>query len=143
MILLDTNVLVYAVDAAAAVHAPCHGVVVRAMSGRLDAVIVPQVLMEFYAVVTSPRRVRAPLSSADGASQVADWRQTIAIRYPTSACLDDWMTLVGQLGRVGQDVHDVFLIAQMRSHGIGAICTVNVGDFAGVPGITAHRPEAV
>ena len=143
MILLDTNVLVYAVDATATVHAPCHAVVARAMSGRLDAVIVPQVLMEFYAVVTSPRRVRSPLSSADGASQVADWRQAIAIRYPSSACLDGWMTLVGQLQRVGQDVHDLFLIAQMRAHGIADICTVNVGDFAGVPGIAVHRPEAV
>ena len=113
------------------------------MSGRLDAVIVPQVLMEFYAVVTSPRRVRAPLSPGDGASQVADWRQTIALRYSTAACLDDWISLVVQLGRVGQDVHDLSLIAQMRSHGIGAICTANVGDFAGVTGITAHRPETV
>jgi predicted nucleic acid-binding protein len=143
VILLDTNVLVYAVDATAAIHAPCHTVVERAMSGRLDAVIVPQVLMEFYAVVTSARRVSSPLSPEDGASQVADWRETIVVRYPTSACLDDWMTLVGQLRRVGQDVHDLFLIAQMRSHGISDICTANVGDFTGVTGITAHRPETV
>lgn len=143
MILLDTNVLVYAVDTSAAIHAPCHAVVDRAMSGRIDAVIVPQVLMEFYAVVTSPRRVRSPLSPNDGALQVADWRRTIAVRYPTAACLDDWSALVGQLQRVGQDVHDLFLIAQMRSHGIGDICTTNVGDFAGVTGITAHMPETV
>lgn len=143
MILLDTNVLVYAVDTAAAIHAPCHAVVDRAMSGRIDAVIVPQVLMEFYAVVTSPRRVRSPLSPNDGALQVADWRRTIAVRYPTAACLDDWSALVRQLQRVGQDVHDLFLIAQMRSHGIGDICTANVGDFAGVTGITSHRPETV
>lgn len=143
MILLDTNVLVYAVDTTAAIHAPCHGVVDRAMSGKLDAVIVPQVLMEFFAVVTSSRRVRSPLSPEDGALQVADWRRTIAVRYPTAACLDDWTLLVGQLQRVGQDVHDLFLIAQMRAHGIGDICTANIGDFADVPGITAHQPETV
>jgi uncharacterized protein len=143
VILLDTNVLVYAVDATAAIHAPCHAVVDRAMSGQLDAVIVPQVLMEFYAVVTSPRRVRSPLSPDDGALQVADWRRTLAVRYPTAACLDDWTVLVGQLQRIGQDVHDLFLIAQMRSHGIGDICTANVGDFAEVTGITAHQPATV
>ena len=143
MILLDTNVLVYAIDGTAAIHAPCHSLVDRAMSGRLDAVIVPQVLMEFYAVVTSPRRVRSPLTPNDGASQVDDWRRTIAVRYPTAGCLDAWMTLARQLRRVGQDVHDLFLIAQMQSHGIGDICTANVGDFAGVTGITAHRPETL
>jgi predicted nucleic acid-binding protein len=143
VILLDTNVLVYSVDTTAAIHAPCHAVVARAMSGKLDAVIVPQVLMEFYAVVTSPRRVRSPLSPDDGAVQIADWRRTIAVRYPTAQCLDEWTTLVRTLQRAGQDVHDLFLIAQMRAHGISDICTANAGDFAGVTGITARQPHTV
>ena len=113
------------------------------MSGELDAVVVPQVLMEFYAVVTSPRRVRSPLSPRDGALQVTDWRRTIAVRYPTAGCLDEWTTLVGRLRRTGQDVHDLFLIAQMQAHGIRDICTVNAGDFAGVKGITVRHPDVV
>jgi uncharacterized protein len=143
VILLDTNILVYAVDSASPMHAPCRSVVDRAMSGNLDAVVVPQVLMEFYAVVTSPRRVRSPLSPRDSALQITDWRNTIAVRYPTAASLDEWTTLVGRLQRLGQDVHDLFLIAQMQAHGIADICTVNAGDFAGVRDITAHHPQAV
>ncbi len=113
------------------------------MSGKLDAVVVPQVLMEFYAVVTSPRRVRLPLTPGDGVLQVTDWRRTIAVRYPTAGCLDEWTTLVGQLQPVGQDIHDLFLVAQMRFHGIGDICTANAGDFDGVTGITVRGPETV
>jgi hypothetical protein len=143
VILLDTNILVYAVDAAAPVHAPCQSVVTRAMSGDLDAVVVPQVLMEFYAVVTSPHRVRSPLSARQGALQVADWRRTIAVRYPTTGCLDAWTALAARLRRTGQDVHDLFLIAQMQAHGIAEVCTLNAGDFAGVRGITVRHPEAV
>jgi toxin-antitoxin system PIN domain toxin len=143
VILLDTNVLVYAVDSTSPKHAPCRSVVERAMSGELDAVLVPQVLLEFYAVATSPRRVRSPLSARDGALQITDWRATIAVRHPTAACLDAWTTLAGRLRRVGQDVHDLFLIAQMQAHGIGDICTVNAGDFAGVRGITVRPPETV
>lgn len=143
MILLDTNVLVYAVDESAAIHEQCFAVVERAMSAKLDAVVVPQVLMEFYAVVTSPRRVRYPLAPRDGARQVDDWRRTIAVRYPTVASLEHWTALASELEPMGQEVHDVFLVAQMRSHAIRDICTANVSDFVAVKGITPHAPASV
>lgn len=143
MILLDTNVLVYAVDESAVIHGQCYRVVDRAMSGKLDAVVVPQVLMEFYAVVTSPRRVRYPLAPRDGARQINDWRRTIAVRYPTVASLEHWTALALELEPVGQKVHDLFLVAQMRSHAITDICTANLEDFAGVRGITPHPPSSV
>ena len=143
MILLDTNILVYAVDADAPLHASCHRVVSGAMAGEPGGVMVPQVLMEFYAVVTSPRRVRSPLSAADAAAQVMDWRRTLPIRYPTAGCLQEWALLVEQLQPTGQEVHDLFLAAQMRAHGISDICTVNADDFAGIEGITVVHPERV
>jgi predicted nucleic acid-binding protein len=143
VILLDTNVLVYAVDSTAQFHASCHRVVEDAMSGRLGAVVVPQVLMEFYAVVTSTRHVQSPLYAADAAAQVMDWQRAISIRYPTARCLEEWAVLVGQQQRVGLEVHDLFLAAQMRAHQIDAICTVNTGDVAGIPGISVYHPDQV
>jgi toxin-antitoxin system PIN domain toxin len=143
VILLDTNVLVYAVDSEARLHAACREVVSRAMSGRLGAVVVPQVLMEFFAVVTSARRVQSPLSAADATAQVTDWRQSIRVRYPTQRCLEEWAVMTEQLRPVGLEVHDVFLAAQMLAHGIREICTVNAGDFAGIEGITVLHPETV
>jgi predicted nucleic acid-binding protein len=41
--------------------------------------------------------------------------------------------------RRGQDVFDLVLVAQMRSHGIRTICTRNVRDFD-VAGIRAIEP---
>lgn len=143
MIMLDTNVLVYAVDTTAAAHVPCRRTVQRAMSGSLDAVIVPQVLMEFYAVVTSPRRVRTPLAPTDAMAQVNDWRATIPVHYPTARCLDELTALVSALQRPGQGVHDLFLAAQMLAHGISDICTLNAGDFAGITRIAVRTPAAV
>jgi toxin-antitoxin system PIN domain toxin len=138
--LLDANVLVYAVDAEAPLHAACHEVVSRSMLGQLNAALVPQVLMEFYAVVTSSRRVRSPLSVRDATAQVTDWRASIPVRYPTARCLEEWTVMVQKLQRTGQEVHDLFLAAQMRAHDIGDICTANPGDFAGISGITVHHP---
>ena len=143
MILLDTNVLVYSVDGTSPRYATCRGVVERAMAGSLDAVLVPQVLLEFYAVVTSPRRVSSPLTAADGMAQVDDWRHTIAIRYPTARCLDELAALARRTKRAGQEVHDLFIAAQMRAHGIADICTVNAADFAGMTGIRPRAPELV
>jgi predicted nucleic acid-binding protein len=85
-------------------------------------------------------------AKADGllpGGDVTDWRRTIAVRYPTAACLDAWTALAARLRRTGQDVHDLFLIAQMQAHGIGEVCTLNAGDFASLRGITVRHPEAV
>ena len=142
MILLDTNVLVYAVDAAAGAHLACRRIVERAMSRSLDAVLVPQVLTEFYAVVTSPRRVRAPMAPSDAIAQITDWRATIPVHYPTARCLDELTVLVGEVQRQGQGVHDLFIAAQMLAHGIAEICTLNAGDFAGIRRIAIRAPEA-
>ncbi|MGH7868715.1 MAG: type II toxin-antitoxin system VapC family toxin [Candidatus Dormibacteraceae bacterium] len=56
MILLDANVLVYASDSAAPQHANCYQLLQRSMAGEIPAILVPQVLMECYSVITSPRR---------------------------------------------------------------------------------------
>lgn len=143
MILLDTNVLVYAVDASAGAHQSCRRAVEAAMSGVVEAILFPQVLTEFLAVVTSPRRVTAPCSLEEGIAQVADWRQAIPVRYPTSRCLDELAVLVKEQRRTGQDIHDLFLAAQMRAHSVDDICTVNAADFKGIRGIGVLSPESI
>jgi predicted nucleic acid-binding protein len=140
LILLDTNVLVHAVDTASVEHQECRDVVTRAMSAQLEAVLVPQVLTEFCAVVTSARRVASPLSPAQSSRQVRDWIDTVPLRFPNMATLDQWTALVGRGRRVAQNVHDLFLVAQMYAHGIGELCTLNVSDFTGHAGIAVRRP---
>jgi len=143
VILFDSNVLVYALNRDMPQYRPCRDVVQRAMLGRLDAVVFPQVLMEFFATVTSRRLSPTPVSPADAMRRVDDWRTTLDVRYPTRRCLDEFTTLVEQSPRAGQQIHDIILAAQMRAHGIAAICTANTTDFAGIPGIEVRSPESV
>jgi predicted nucleic acid-binding protein len=42
---------------------------------------------------------------------------------------------------LGQDIFDVLLVAQMRAHAIGTLCTYNAEDFRGYGGITVERPR--
>lgn len=140
MILLDTNVLVYAVDADAPQHEPSFTVVQRALDGTIPGVVVPQVLLEFFAVVTHSRRVQHPLSPVQAWEQITLLRTGLRVLDLQPAAL----TVLGELvlgGRpAGPAIFDLFLIAQMRTHGVATICTHNVPDFAGVPGIEALAP---
>ncbi len=61
MILPDANVLVYALNEDAVEHRDSRAVVDAALEGVLPRVLVPQVLVEAYAVLTDARRVRKPL----------------------------------------------------------------------------------
>jgi hypothetical protein len=68
---VDTNVLVYAVFPAMPEHAASRTLVDTAKATGADLCFAPQNLIEFYAVVTDPRRVTQPKSS-DEALQAID-----------------------------------------------------------------------
>lgn len=59
-VLLDTNILVYAMDATAKHHEAPKGVVDQAQSAAAGLGVTPQTAAEFFAVVTDPRRVEHP-----------------------------------------------------------------------------------
>lgn len=143
MILFDANVLVYATNADAPQHGPSHTVVRAALDGRVAGVLVPQVLLEFFAVVTHRLRVRRPLDASRAWEQVAALRASL----PVLEVRPEALTILGELVLAGQPeggaIFDLFLIAQMRTHGVGTICTYSAADFAGRPGILALRPEDV
>jgi predicted nucleic acid-binding protein len=60
--LVDTNILVYAADITAEFHEPSRQLRDRGRRGEISLVVTPQMLMEFFAVVTNPRRVANPRS---------------------------------------------------------------------------------
>jgi uncharacterized protein len=139
LILLDANVLVYALNADSPQHPDCLEVVQRAASGGLPGVLVPQVLIECYSVVTSPRRMARPLSSQQARTVVRSLARSIEVKPVPATLLEDVDLMLAQHPRRGQGVFDLVLAAQMISHGIRAICTCDAEDF-GIPGIRAVGP---
>lgn len=140
MILLDANVLVYAVNADAPQHPASRAAVHAALAGRLPGVLVPQVLLEFLAIVTHPRRVSHPLDPARAWAQVAVLRAHLPVLDLRPVALNELGALLTGHPATGQDVFDLFLVAQMRSHGVTTICTYNDADFARLP-VEALAPE--
>jgi predicted nucleic acid-binding protein len=58
--LVDTNLLVYALLTDGPHYAPSRALLDQAQAGSLSLCVTPQVLAEFYAIVTNARRVTDP-----------------------------------------------------------------------------------
>ena len=68
--LVDTNVLIYALDADAPQHAVARSLLEAARDGSVVLYVTSQILCEFYSIVTNARRVAKPQISrrcAEGA----------------------------------------------------------------------------
>lgn len=143
MILLDTNVLVYAVNRDAPQHRASRAVVQAGLAGELPVVLVPQVLTEGYAILTDRHRVTHPLQPAAAWALIDNYRAGFPVMDFTARVLDTLADLVRTRAPIAQDIFDVVLVAQMRAHGITTLCTFNTEDFQKFPGISAEQPGAL
>ena len=88
--IVDTNVLVYALDADAPQHAAARALIDAA---RTDApatlFVTSQILCEFYSIVTNPRRVPEPRTAAEL------WPRFPAYSLFSTSCLSRHMRLTG------------------------------------------------
>jgi predicted nucleic acid-binding protein len=140
VILLDTNVLVYSVNSAVPQHVESRRLLQLCTGGTVPGVVVPQVLLEFYATTTSERRVRSPLTPKQASAEIDGFCRRLTLKPVPGDVISHLLSIVSTQPRTGQSIFDLFLIAQMRSHGIGDVCTYNVADFA-FPGIRALEPQ--
>ena len=68
--LIDANVLVYATIAGSFGHLAAKRLIEAALDPMAVLYVTPQVLCEFYSIVTNRRRVTAPVSSAEAVEAV-------------------------------------------------------------------------
>ena len=141
MILLDTNVLVYAVNADAPQHSSCQAVVQAAFDRQILAALVPQILLEFLAIVTHPRIYAPPTNLAAAIDQVDAWLES-----PSLTLLAEsegyWRELKSMMrdGRIaGPHVHDARVAALCRLHGVRELWTAD-RDFSRFRGLEFRNP---
>ncbi len=142
MLVLDTNVLVYAADAASPFHRACRERVEQARLDASPAFVTWSILYEFLRVTT---HVRAPVSPW---SQQAAWGYVESLIAPPgfevlvatprhASVLARTVLDVPELR--GNIVHDVHTAVLMREHGISRICTRDA-DFRRFPFLTVLDP---
>jgi hypothetical protein len=138
--LLDTNVLVYASDGASPHHASSRALRDGGAAGSVALGLTTQILLEYVAVVTNPKRVASPCSSEEAWTEVAK----LGAAFPILAPPPDHVRRVEELGRQvkhrGAEVFDLAIATTMLAAGVHEIYTFDGTIFARVPGITVKRP---
>ncbi len=129
--LVDTNVLVYALYPEVEHHVPARSLLERAQAGQLDLCLVPQILTEFFAVVTNPRRVtepRRPDEAIDAIERFLVMPGMMLLQAPTDI-VGRWLSLARKYPVTGGATFDVQLIAAMLGNDVRKIYTFNRDHF--------------
>lgn len=143
--LIDTNVLVYSLYPTAPQHPASRALVESAKDPAAGLCVFPQILAEFFSIVTNPKRV-TPAKTAEEALQAIE--QFLALPglslLPVPAdVVSRWINLVRARPVTGAEVFDIQAVATMLGHGITGVYTYNLSDFAGITGITPEQPPPV
>lgn len=142
--LVDTNVLLRSVQ-------PQHPMRKDAVSATLTLkgrgeklCIIPQNLIEFWAVATRPVSANGlELSVADAAKELKRLKRFFTLRPDSPAIYSKWEKLVVQHQVTGKPSHDARLVAAMKAHNLTHILTFNISDFKRFAGTTVVDPTSV
>ncbi|MCP5156054.1 MAG: type II toxin-antitoxin system VapC family toxin [Ectothiorhodospiraceae bacterium] len=143
MILVDANLLLYAVNADLPRHAAARAWLERTLSGA-EAVGIPWVvLLAFVRIGTNPRVFPHPLAIEEATAYVDGWlaQPTVVTVAPGR---NHWTILRGLLHQCGASANlttDAHIAALAIEHGCEVYSTDN--DFKRFPGITHVDPIAV
>jgi predicted nucleic acid-binding protein len=143
-ILLDTNVLCRLAERGHPHHVVAKRAVTKLRNDQHELCLVPQVLYEYWVVVTRPiaeNGLGMPTSNVDKAidfcldrfTLIRDERGIFAI----------WRDLVRQYDIKGKNAHDARFVAAMKRHGLTHLLTFNLADFQRYEGIDLIDPQAV
>lgn len=143
--LFDSNVLVYSHQTHSKFHAPARNLLRKALEGEVSLCIAPQVLSEFYAIITSQRRVTSPIQPEQARAEIDAYVRSENIQkiYPNEDSLYLTVDLLSKYRVKEQDVFDLQLVATMLSNGIYHIYTYNSADFAQFREIEVLSPDTV
>ena len=130
-VMLDTNVLLAATDERRAEHRDALTVVNDWAARRTDLCTSGQILREYLAVATRPAGENGlGLSLPDALVNVRAIRERTTLLAEDTKVADRLVGLLADIECRGKQVHDANLVATMLVHGIGAVVTMNLEDFA-------------
>lgn len=132
--LIDTNILVYALDKNSPFFSKAAAILDDCLKGKIDGVVAHQNLTELVAILASVYQI--PLSSS--LKDAADFGANLKVIYPRSTTFLTFTRLLGSKRKA--DIFDYYLAATMIDSGVGKVLTRNVKDFKNIKGIKAINP---
>ena len=140
--IVDANVLAYATNADVPNHAASRALLDAARDPSVTLYVTSQILCEFYSVITNPRRVAAPSSSAEALRIISALLVLPGIHIlpsPASA-VTALIELLRRHPVTGAEFFDLQIVATMQANNVQRIYTFNAGDFEVFPGLIVVVP---
>jgi toxin-antitoxin system PIN domain toxin len=129
--LVDTNVLVYAADKTSPFHQSAKILRDKGVAGKSSLCVCPQVLNEFFAVVTDPKRVGSPRSQEEALLEIEKYhrsRNFLKI-FPGPDVIEKTLDLLKRYSTTRQGIFDLHLVATMLSNNVTRLYTYNQDHF--------------
>jgi toxin-antitoxin system PIN domain toxin len=141
MIALDTNILIHAHRADAALHNNAREVVKKLAQSPAPWGICFHSLVEFYGVATRITIWQTPSSPEQAIDQINAWRESPSLRIlrDTTDTLDILSEIATESRINGAMIHDARIAACCRSHGVRELWTVD-RDFSRFPALKTKNP---
>lgn len=139
---LDTNIFVFADDPLSPHHNQAKSILENALKGALRACISPQILAEYFAVITSKRQVQHPLTVEEAKNRVLFINKIRRIKkvYPKRSTLKKSIALCAQHGLQGAHIFDAFYATTLLDNNVHKLITQNRKDFLAFKDMETENP---
>lgn len=142
--LVDTNVLLRSAQPSHHMHVDAARSVGVLLSRGEILHIIPQNLIEYWAVATRPVDANGlGLSVAETAAEVSKLKGIFHLLPDTPAIFPEWEVLVSRHAVKGKEAHDARLVAAMIAHRVPNLLTFNTADFKRYTEVSAVDPRNV
>jgi predicted nucleic acid-binding protein len=140
--LVDANVLAYASNADDPKYAVSRALIEEARTPNSTLYITPQIICEFYSVITNPRRVAVPSSPAVALQVISALLQLpgVSVLPVNARALTMLIELLSRHPVTGPEIFDLQIVATMKANNIRRIYTFNTTDFEIFPELTVIVP---
>ena len=140
--LVDANLLLYAVDRSSPHHERAAGWLTEQLNGPRRIGLPWQSLVAFARISTHPRAAAKPLTGSRAADFVREWlaAEVVWTPVPGEGHADIFTRFVTEQHLTGNLVSDAHLAALAVEHGL-TLCS-NDSDFARFPGLSWMNPLA-
>lgn len=128
--LLDTNILLRLNQDTHPMHTDTADAVKKLLNADEEIFIIPQTLIEFWAVATRPVSYNGlGLTLEETEQELAEFKSIFTLRLDIQIIYFEWERLVKLHKVSGKQVHDARIVAAMLAHRIDTLLTFNIQDF--------------
>jgi predicted nucleic acid-binding protein len=142
--LVDTNILLRLVQKNSPMHLDTQRAILTLKKQGEFLCIIPQNIIEFWAVSTRPLDKNGlGLSITQAEEESEKLKKIFILELDTPQTFTEWESLVIQYQVMGKQVHDARLVAAMLAHNITHLLTFNIDDFKRFSDIVVVDPRSV